>query len=752
MTMGSVRFSSIDLQYGCHDRSIKLPIKQSPVVIAASNGSGKTTLIEALVRAVFGFDENLPDDRNILEDRRPWAGNGMRLKVELVDNEWGTWRIDRNLADSLLAITSPAGETKSWGHDNEDPLDIPSHQQITEELTGLFGFDDRRLYESTSCLLQGELLRTRLSDEILRVAATTYTRADAARLKLAAATRSWQIGHPSADEEPDADQQSIKELEERIAALEMSLGQADEIDSRRQALAEQAERLEQDLDKIDKEIELLEQERKPLLNQRAEDLEIEQTQERLRDLEGIEVDLERAIAAFEGMKKDDAPAQGTHQEFPDDFKSRAERIEELWGDRKHQRKAISKIRDDLHGAVPPPPVLIVAAALLAVSGLPAWQFGLGSVAIVLSLLGLAAVAVLLVRQRSATSDRARLEEEVQVLEGELSEIIEKLSELVANIPDGENLRRARLVELVQEFEGLAGEQSRIDDASEEIAAVAAIARGILEKWSKASIPTQPEQLLRRVQRAIIAAREDLENMGKNGSLPDSASESSPSPSSLEALEITLDERRQGRDELLEELTDAQRAVVEVGRLAQSPLATKRQLDKSRARLEEVRDRQAALQRASDLIDNACAEYREHDEQRLIDSISHALAGLTSGEMGPFVLDESLENPTIKVDQREVPLECPPLGYGEYHAALLAIRIGGAGFLSNLGIRPPFIVDEPFAYLDESRCVQLWQILNRIAKDRQVIVATYNHLLLDQIGVTPDVVLDQPPAHPLFATC
>ena len=750
--MGSVRFSSIELQYGCHDRSIKLPIKQSPVVISAPNGCGKTTLIEALVRAVFGFDENLPDDRNILEYRRPWAGNGMRLRAELVDDEWGTWRIDRNLADSLLAITSPAGETKSWGHDNEDPIDNPSHQRMTEELTGLFGFDDRHLYESTSCLLQGEQLRTHLSDEVLRVAETSYSRADAARLKLAAAARRWQSGHPNADEEPDADQQSIKELEGRIAALEMSLGQADEIDSRRRALAEQAERLEQNLDKIDQEIEALEQERKPLLDQRAEELEIEQTQERLRDLEGIEVDLERAIATFEVMKKDYAPVQGTHLEFPDDFKSRAERVEELWEDRKHQRKAISKIRDDLRGAVPPPPALIVAATLLAVSGLPAWYAGLGSVAIALSLLGLAAVAVLLVRQRSATGDRARLEGEVQILEGALSEIKEELSELVANIPDGENLRRERLVELVQEFEGLPGEQSRIDDASEEIAAVAAIARRILEKWSKASIPSQPEQLLQQVQKAIIAAREDLENMGEDDSLPDSASESSPSLASLEALEITLDERRQSRDELFEELTDAQRAVVEEGRLAQSPLAARRQLDKSRARLEEVRDRQAALQRASDLIDNACDEYREQDEQRLIDSISHALAALTSGELGPFVLDESLEAPTVKVDQREVPLECPPLGYGEYHAALLAIRIGGAGFLSNLGIRPPFIVDEPFAHLDESRCVQLWQILNRIARERQVIVATYNHLLLDQIGITPDVVLDQPPVHPLFAAC
>ena len=106
--------------------------------------------------------------------------------------------------------------------------------------------------------------------------------------------------------------------------------------------------------------------------------------------------------------------------------------------------------------------------------------------------------------------------------------------------------------------------------------------------------------------------------------------------------------------------------------------------------------------------------------------------------------------SIRVEEREVPIECPPLGSGEYQAASLAIRLGCASFLSKLGIRPPLILDEPFANLDESRCVQLWQFLNMIAKDRQVIVATHNHLLLDQIGVIPDVVLDQHPAHPLFA--
>ena len=748
--MGSVRFSNIEMKYGCHDRSIKLPIKQSPVVIAAGNGCGKSTLVEALVRSVFGFDEDRADDQSILQYRRPWTGNGMRLAVELVDEEWGIWKIDRELSESLLSITSPAGEKKSWRQDQDSRTDISSRQQINEELITLFGYDERLLYENISCLHQGELLRTHLSEEILQVAESTYSRADAARLKLAAAARAWEVGHPYGDEEPDAEQRSIAGLEARIAELETNIGQAGEIDSRRRELAEQAEGLEHDLEKIEEKIELLEQERKPLLKRRTDELEIEQTRERLSDLEGIEVELARAIANQEKAGKDADPATESNREFPEDFKSRAERIEELWEARKKQRMAISKSREDLQSAAAPPRALIVVAALLALAGLPVWLAGLGSAGIALSLGGLATLAVLVVRQRAASGVRSRLEGEIQLLEGGLRDTKDELSELVADIPDGENLRRDRLDELVRDFSNQVGEQSTIDEAAEEVAAVAAIARGILEKWSKAAIPTRPQQLLLRVQKAILSAKDDLENKAMLDAAVDPSTASSPAPSGLEAHETRLDEHRQARDELLAELTAAQRAVAEEGRLTRSPIAMKRELERSRARLNEVRDRQAALQRASELIDNAYDEYRELDEQRLVDAISLALASLSSGELGPLVIDQHLEEPTIRVDKREVPLAYPPLGYGEYHAALLAIRIGGAGFLSNLGIRPPFIVDEPFANLDESHCVQLWQILNRIAKDRQVIVATYNHVLLDQIGVAPDVVLDQPPAHPLFA--
>jgi DNA repair exonuclease SbcCD ATPase subunit len=750
LTVGSVRFSSIDLKYGCHDRSIKLPIRQRPIVITAPNGRGKSTLVEALVRSVFGFDSGQQHDRRVIDSRRPWRGTGMRLGIDLVDDDWATWRIDQDLVDSLMTLTSPSGQKESWRRDQAGGAAEAVTREIRERLTRLLGFADRGLYENTFCLHQGAIADTRLCKEILELAVSTYSTADAARLRLAAEAQAWQSGHPIGDEEPAEDRQSVEELEQQIADLEMSLAQAGEVDSHRVDLVARAERLERELDKMEKEIELLEEERKTLLKRREEEMEAEHLRERLLDLEGVESDLERAIADLEALEKEEAPTSEPTTVLPDDLPERARRIEELWEERKQQRMTISKKREDLHGSSNPSPLLIIAATLIALAGLPAYQVGMGTVASTLSIAGVTCMAILLVRQRGAAQNRRRIESEIELLEGQLRDVKDELSELLADLPEGENLRRERLAELVGGIEGRAGAQSKLDQARADLDAGTALTQEMLEKRSDEAIPSQPAQVLRRLQKEIIAAREDLEQKEKRQGAAAPSSDALRSSSSLEALEITIDERHKARQKIMNDLGEAQRAVTEDGRLAQSPLATRRQLDALRSKLDEVRDHQAALQRASELIDEAYDEYHGQDEQRLVDSISYTLSGLTSGELGPLLVEDGLSNPRVKLGQGEVPLECPPLGYGDYHATMLAIRLGCADFLANLGIRPPLILDEPFAHLDESRCVQLWRILNRIARDRQVIVATYNHLLLDQIGVSPDVVLDQPPAHPLFA--
>ncbi len=91
----------------------------------------------------------------------------------------------------------------------------------------------------------------------------------------------------------------------------------------------------------------------------------------------------------------------------------------------------------------------------------------------------------------------------------------------------------------------------------------------------------------------------------------------------------------------------------------------------------------------------------------------------------------------------MPLASPPLSYGELHVALFAIRIGSADFLSGLGVRIPLLVDDPFVHLDPIRAGEIWEVLCRVARERQVLVMTQDRLTLEHLGVRPDLNLDGP---------
>jgi hypothetical protein len=50
------------------------------------------------------------------------------------------------------------------------------------------------------------------------------------------------------------------------------------------------------------------------------------------------------------------------------------------------------------------------------------------------------------------------------------------------------------------------------------------------------------------------------------------------------------------------------------------------------------------------------------------------------------------------------------------------------------------VDEPFTHLDELRSAEVWRLLSRISAERQVIVTTQDRLVLEHLGVEPDIRL------------
>ena len=112
-------------------------------------------------------------------------------------------------------------------------------------------------------------------------------------------------------------------------------------------------------------------------------------------------------------------------------------------------------------------------------------------------------------------------------------------------------------------------------------------------------------------------------------------------------------------------------------------------------------------------------------------------------MGPVVAPDDLDSALLMYADRPLALASPPLSYGELHVALFAVRMGAADFLAGMAVRLPLLVDDPFVHLDPGRAAEIWDVLCTIAQERQVLLTTQDRLVLEHLGIRPDVDLDGP---------
>ncbi len=211
----------------------------------------------------------------------------------------------------------------------------------------------------------------------------------------------------------------------------------------------------------------------------------------------------------------------------------------------------------------------------------------------------------------------------------------------------------------------------------------------------------------------------------------------------EAVEEALAERRAARREAERAAGDARKRLLQEGTGTESPVALRDELAALETERAAIEREARVLEAAFSLLREAYEAFREHDQDRLVAAVSASLAELTGGELGPLEAPGTLAEATLRLRGRPVRLGSPPLSYGELHAALLGIRLGAGDFLAGSGIRPPLVVDEPFAYLDDARSAELWRLLLRVARERQVLVVTQETRTLAALGVRPDIVLSRP---------
>jgi hypothetical protein len=319
---------------------------------------------------------------------------------------------------------------------------------------------------------------------------------------------------------------------------------------------------------------------------------------------------------------------------------------------------------------------------------------------------------------------------------ELDRVTAELEKALVGIPRGRTLSLATLDERRRAFQAQRQAVEKLGAAravlEEELADASRTLPGgstadeVLSLCAEAS-----EQIRTDIARAQIEIRE-LAGI-------DLPPDVDPTPDSVEAA---LAARRAERRRLAEEARVAETRLLQEGTGQESAVALRDELlaaEEARAAV----DREARVHEAAHaLIREAYEEFREHDQDRLVAAVSQAMERLTGGAVGPLEAPGSLADAAVRLHGRRVELRSPPLSYGELHAALVAVRLGASDFHARSGIRPPMIVDEPFAYLDIDRARELWSLLCAAARERQVIVVTQETLTLDALGVTPDIRLER----------
>ena len=327
--MNAPRLEAIELEYGCHSGRFDLPGDRRPVVIAGRNGSGKTTLLEAFLRSLYGFTRRRPEERQLLELRQPWSGRPAQAEVWLRAADGTRFAVHRDFAsDEVVARDESAGQEVFRGDGN--PVGVRGESRRYQDLVREWiGFGTLEPYRGTAWIAQGELVDTKLDDELLRAAAGTHRRVETALKELRDSFEALTLEPLQPGGRAKRRSRELEDLRQAVEGTVARLAAARGARERRRPLLERAAEIRGDLDGLESEIALLEAAYRPITERRtlvAEEKEAEARlgalSESIRWLEETAAEVARAEAEVT-----EAAAGGR---YPQDFEARVGQAEVLW--------------------------------------------------------------------------------------------------------------------------------------------------------------------------------------------------------------------------------------------------------------------------------------------------------------------------------------------------------------------------------------------------------------------------------------
>jgi len=780
-----IRFERVELRYGRHTRGfVLLPAagpgtasgtsngggtggRGRPFVILGPNAAGKTTLLEGIVRTVFGFRRTRKEDRDTHDRRRPWPGGGYEGSVT-VGTPQGRFMFVRDFDSDLVRVTK-VGETTPLFESEANPArageTIRRYRDLLSEIVGLSELDD---YRRTACISQGGLLGTDLSVDLLRVAAGGHADVETAHESIAREYRELTV-QPIA---PGASRRRkpglLEQLAESVAELDARVGEARSGEERRAPLVRARNDLRRRMAGLGDEVAKLERAFETLSEAERLETEVEAGRTLIRGVESAGRELDEALARFELMA-DQERVRAADPAYPLDFYERARLLEGgLWPRSRAIEAELASLAGEGEGDANEAGWL-ARTNLPSIGGGVASGLGLVSIALGATALGVAifalGAAVVLAARSSRNGARLRVEyrgRRVAALVEERREIAGRIEELLDGVPEAASVGPETLPSHRREFERQAADRRLMAEAETGLRSAIDVARRSLAQTrrinaadedesdeaapgatSPRGLPDRAREILRHLHDRASTEREErvgpalrrLNEISRDRfDLPDAVVQTG------EGVRNARRQRLARMEEVRGELALIERDLA-VGTPGESALALERERDARLERLRSVEARARAYRAANALVATAYEAFRRTDEERLVSAISGHLDRLSGGTLGPLEAAGGLDEARVRAGERALEMDAPPLSYGQLHAALFAVRLGAADFLAGLGVGLPLLIDDPFVHLDEHTAADLWDVLERVARDRQVVIATQDRLVLRHLGVSPDLELE-----------
>lgn len=724
------RLQSVELVYGCQEGCWSIPQGDRPVLVTGPNGSGKTTLVDGIVRVLFGFDRRRPADSDGFDASRPWDREEMRGRVVLARGG-DRHEIRRDFHTDRVRIVAPAEGIDRFEGDGNPAARNQEARHYRRLLTELFGLGTLDAYRRTLLIRQGELTDTAIGEHLLRVAAGGHARVEQARREIGRAHRDVTRRPLYTGAAAAINPRELEKLEEEVTGVRGRLAEAKNAAERRGPLAHERERAIERLGLLDREIEVLEEARSAFARSEAVQLGTRRLREQVRELENAAAAIARAANEVRAARTADREATRAGR-YPADFPQRFARAEVRWRD-----------LTEMDAVTAPGLIGAAVATAAAAAGL----VGAGWTIPAIATLGLAAVlgAAWIALRYGVHRRRARARREIrQALEG---------------VPNGEAISIDARPRHMARYRAQMAARRRVELARDRLAAAVRDGRSALrsigepdrEPGSGGREPTGGpdareggtiDRLRARLRAEAERLRERLTRDQVELDLVGDITLDLPAdvPPTEQSVAEALRSRREARAEAQRSLQELGQELLERGTPSESVEALEALLRSTERRRDELAGKAAVLETAYALLTDAYGAFRDRDQERLVSLVSGRIEQLGGGRMGPLVVEDGLEDARIRTRDRLVPLRSPPLSFGEYHTALLGVRLGTADFLAGIGVHPPLIIDEPFAHLDLERARAVWSLLERVATERQVLITAQDTLLLDELGIEPDITL------------